>query len=153
VRTRTKTRTRDRKGMTPKSIFVRGYEIPVATPSNLRFYGALLAAPTLALVLSIWRAPAGVVPCVVWLLVAVSIFHLRNFVVRKEADQGIHDDLYGPHLMRMRQREFDERAPWFKNALVAAYALIVVTGIGLHAAGIDVLAMMAKSPMRPVITK
>ena len=105
--------------MTPKSIFVRGYEIPVATRSELRSYGLWIGIPALAVVLSILFTHSAGRATAVWLLIAVGVFHLRNVVVRKEADAGLHDDLYGPYLMRMQQREFDNRLRWFRKVHVA----------------------------------
>ena len=45
--------------------------------------------------------------------------------------------------MRMRQREFDERLPWFRKALFSAVAMVVVAGIVLHIVGIDVVSSLA----------
>ncbi|MBA9952519.1 hypothetical protein DEE91_13795, partial [Ralstonia pickettii] len=130
-------------GQDSVQINMRGYEIPLATWSNRCFYGLWLFAPTFALVLSIYFARSAVSASLAWFLIAIGIFHIRNVVVRKEVDEGLHDSLYGPHLMRMRQREFDERLPWFRKALFSAVAMVVVAGVVLHIVGIDVVSSLA----------
>ncbi|WP_150124123.1 hypothetical protein [Cupriavidus nantongensis] len=122
-----------------KSLYIGKYEVPAAGPRILLFFAFWLGAPALALVISVLWRPAGVLTCLVWFAVAVGLFHLRNVVVRKEIEEGLHDPLYGAHLRRMRRRTVNERHPWyrwFKGAysavvtILIAWALVTADGAG-----------------------
>ncbi len=98
----------------------------MVAPRILLFCTLWLGAPALALVISVFWRPVGVLACLVWFAVAVGVFHLRNVVVRKEIEAGLHDPLYGAHLRRMRERTVHEGHPWYRWFKVAHAALVVI---------------------------
>lgn len=123
---------------------VRGYEVPAASPRVLMDLAAVLIGPLAWLAAGWWASNhdkrlmyAGFA----WVLIWLAFFHVRNLAVRKEVEQGLHDPLYGPHLMRMRQREFDKSGTkkFLIGLYVCAFALVAaIVGLKLSL-GIDVL--------------
>ncbi|MDN7880050.1 hypothetical protein [Burkholderia aenigmatica] len=133
-----------------KTYSVRGYEIPAVNLSVVIHLVAFLVGPLAWLAAGYWAADYEphrdrlVYFGFGWIVIWIAFFHVRNVLVRKEVEQGLHDPLYGPHLMRMRQREFDQSGA--RKALIWLYvcAFALVAGIvGLkEAACIDVLRSM-----------
>lgn len=123
---------------------VWGYEIPAANPGVLMVLASVLIGPLVWLAAGWWASNydkrlmyAGIA----WILFFPVFFHVRNRAVRKEVEQGLHDPLYGPHLRRMRQREFDKSGAkkFLIGLYVCAFALVAAI-VGLRfSLGIDVL--------------
>lgn len=89
-----------------KSLFLRGYEIPNPHVSVLLACAAIAAVPAAVLIFAHRPISAS---CAV--LFGVGFFHLRNHVVRTENERGWHDPVWGAHLSRRRQAEFEQRMP------------------------------------------
>ncbi|MCA8228304.1 hypothetical protein [Burkholderia vietnamiensis] len=125
-----------------KTYSVRGYEIPAASPSVLLYLALALLLPLAWIGAGWWftRHHRLIYYGLAWILVWIAFFHVRNIAVRKEVDQGLHDPLYGPHLMRMRQREFEQSKSrkWLIGVQTCAAIGAVVVG-ALQANGINVL--------------
>ncbi|MFM0416972.1 hypothetical protein [Paraburkholderia aromaticivorans] len=137
-----------------KTYTVRGYEIPAANAQVLLHLAALLLVPLVWLGLGwLWTPESPyrhrlVWSAFCWPLVWIIFFHARNIAVRREVEQGLHDPLYGPHVMRMRQREFDQSKA--KKQLIALYFVTfvgVAAVVGLQAIGIDLLPDFSKRPV------
>ncbi|MFB9127795.1 hypothetical protein E2553_40285 [Paraburkholderia dipogonis] len=133
---------------------LRGYEIPAANARVFLHLAGILVVP-LAWIGAAWLwSPESphrhrlVLWALCWAFVWMVFFYVRNIAVREEVQQGLHDPLYGPHLMRMRQREFDQsKARKQLNVLYVIAFAVVAAIVGLQAIGIDPLPHLSKRPV------
>ena len=132
---------------------LRGYEIPAANPRVFLHLVSLLLVPLVWISAVWWWTPGSphghrlMWTALAWTLLWLVFFHVRNIAVRKEVEQGLHDPLYGPHLMRMRQREFDQSKARKHLIVLYVVSLVLVAAIvGLQSIGIDLLPAWSKPP-------
>jgi heme exporter protein D len=135
-----------RKRQPVKTYRVRGYEIPAANPQVLLHLAGLLLMPLGWLGVAWWLTPESphrarlVWAALVWTALWVVVVHVRNIGARREVERGEHDPLYGPHLRRMRQREYDKsKTRKFNIALTFGGLALVAAVVGLKAVGIDLM--------------
>lgn len=97
-----------------RTYILRGYEIPAANPRVFLYFAGILLVPLVWIGAVWWWSPESphrarmIGIAIGWVALWLAFFHVRNIAVRKEVEQGLHDPVYGPHLLRMRQREFDQ---------------------------------------------
>jgi hypothetical protein len=91
---------------TRKSLLLWGYEVPNPHTSVLLLIGAIAVIPGALLMFA--HHPISAV-CA--FLSGVGFFHLRNQVVRAENARGWHDPVWGSHMLRQRQADFERRMP------------------------------------------
>jgi len=131
---------------------LRGYEIPAANPRVFLHLAGILLVPLAWIGAVWWWSPESphrirmIWTALGWTALWLAFFHVRNIAVRKEVEQGLHDPVYGPHLLRMRQRDFDLSKT--RKTLIVLYVgafMAVAVVVGLRWFGVDLLPALPKS--------
>ncbi|WP_321944467.1 hypothetical protein [Paraburkholderia tropica] len=125
-----------------KTYSVRGYTIPAANAGVFLNLALVLVLPLMWLAVGWWATHHArlLYYGLAWIFVWIAFIHVRNIAVRKEVEEGLHDPLYGPHLLRMRQREFEQSRSRKVLIVLQTCAVIGVVIVGaLHVNGINVL--------------